>query len=74
MVVTFSQGKIIISMHEIQVKFNDRGLSLYALAEDIKVLRDALMLVADGGAVRWALKLDSIEQIDEVVAELGIDS
>lgn len=72
MVITFSLGKIILSMHEIQIKLSDGGLSLYAMAEDVRVVRDALMLVADGGAVRWSLKLDSSEQLETVIDELGI--
>lgn len=73
MVINFAQGKIVVSMHEIQILLSATGVSLYAMAEDIKLMRSALTLVADAGAVRWSIKLDSIEQFDDVASELGID-
>ncbi|GIU07525.1 MULTISPECIES: DUF3389 family protein [unclassified Shewanella] len=71
MIVQFSVGKLIISPFEVQVRL-ENGCQLYAMVDDIKFHQDALMLVADAGAVRWNLKLDSIEQLQDIKQELGI--
>ncbi|GIU47004.1 hypothetical protein TUM4438_24640 [Shewanella sairae] len=71
MVIAFSAGKLIVSPFEIQARL-DNGCLLYAMVDDIKFHDDALMLVADAGAVRWNIKLDSNEQLQEVKGELGI--
>ncbi|MGS0727288.1 DUF3389 family protein [Shewanella sp. 0m-11] len=38
----------------------------------MKFHQDALILVADAGAVRWNIKLDSTEQLQQIMQELGI--
>lgn len=72
MVIEFSQGKIIITPFEIQVRLGISGSGLYAMVEDIKFNEQALIIFADAGAVRWSLKLDSIEQLKLIREELGI--
>ncbi|MCG9729337.1 DUF3389 domain-containing protein [Shewanella sp. Isolate13] len=71
MIIQFSAGKLILSPFEVQVRL-DNGCQLYAMVDDIKLHQDALMLVADAGAVRWNIKLDSNEQLQEIKDELGI--
>ncbi|GIU36764.1 DUF3389 domain-containing protein [Shewanella schlegeliana] len=71
MIIQFSAGKLIVSPFEVQVRLNN-GCQLYAMVDDIKFHQDALILVADAGAVRWNLKLDSNEQLQEIKDELGI--
>ncbi|QFU22431.1 DUF3389 domain-containing protein [Shewanella eurypsychrophilus] len=72
MVIDFSQGKIILTPFEVQVRFTLFGMSMYAMVEDIKFIDDALIMHADAGAVRWSLKLDSPEQIAAIREELGV--
>lgn len=71
MIVQFSAGKLILTPFEVQVRL-DNGCQLYAMVDDIKFHQDALMLVADAGAVRWNIRLDSIEQLQDIKDELGI--
>ncbi|ABV87228.1 DUF3389 family protein [Shewanella pealeana] len=71
MIVQFSAGKLIVTPFEVQVRL-DNGCQLYAMVDDIKFHLDALMLVADAGAVRWNIRLDSIEQLQDIKDELGI--
>ncbi|MDR8523642.1 MULTISPECIES: DUF3389 family protein [Shewanella] len=71
MIIQFSAGKLILSPYEVQARL-DNGCQLYAMVDDIKFHDDALMLVADAGAVRWNIKLDSSEQLQEIKHELGI--
>lgn len=72
MVIDFSQGKVILSQFEVQVRFTTSGITMYAMVEDIKFIDDALIMHADAGAVRWSLKLDSPEQIAAIREELGV--
>ncbi|MCK8045548.1 MULTISPECIES: DUF3389 family protein [Shewanella] len=71
MIIQFSAGKLILSPFELQARL-DNGCQLYAMVDDIKFHDDALMIVADAGAVRWNIKLDSNEQLQDVKQELGI--
>ncbi|MEZ9822191.1 DUF3389 domain-containing protein [Shewanella sp. 10N.286.45.A1] len=71
MIIEFSNGKIVLTPFEVQVRLNNH-CHLYAMVEDIKFLQDALMMIADAGAVRWNLKLDNEQQLQQIRAELGI--
>ncbi|MCL1048060.1 DUF3389 domain-containing protein [Shewanella abyssi] len=71
MIIELSSGKMVLSPFEVQVRLNNQ-CQLYAMVEDIKFHQDALMMVADAGAVRWSLKLDSNEQLQTIKTELGI--
>jgi hypothetical protein len=74
MVITFSQGKIIVTPFEVQVRLDVAKLVLQALVDDIQLRTGALLLVADGGGVRWSLTLDNAEQFELLQSELGIDA
>ncbi|MGI2260152.1 DUF3389 family protein [Shewanella sp. GXUN23E] len=71
MIIQFSQGRLILTPFEIQVRLNAPGVMLQAMVEDIKLHRDVLVLSADAGAVRWSLKLDHVQQADELIGFLG---
>ena len=72
MVIDFSQGKIILTPFEVQIKLSSSGSGMYAMAEDLKFIDEALMISADAGSVKWSLRLDSIEQLTMIRGELGI--
>lgn len=72
MIIQFSKGKIVTSPFELQVRFNDMPVMLSAMVDDIQCRAEAIMLIADAGAVRWTLKLDNIPQLIQVCDELGI--
>lgn len=71
MIIEFSQGKLILSPFEIQVRLNAPGVVLQAMVEDIRLRQEVLVLSADAGAVRWSLKLDNQQQADDLVEFLG---
>ena len=71
MIIELSSGKIVLTPFEVQVRLNNQ-CHLYAMVEDIKFHQDALMMIADAGAVRWNLKLDNDEQLQQIKTELGI--
>ncbi|ACJ29574.1 Conserved hypothetical protein [Shewanella piezotolerans WP3] len=71
MIIEFSNGKIVLTAFEVQVRLNSQ-CHLYAMVEDIKFHQDALMMIADAGAVRWNLKLDNEQQLLQIKTELGV--
>ncbi|MCF1428614.1 MAG: DUF3389 domain-containing protein [Shewanella sp.] len=71
MIIEFSQGRMILSPFEIQVRLNAPGVVLQAMVEDIKLCREVLVLSADAGAVSWSLKLDNPRQADELIDFIG---
>ncbi|QLE85328.1 MULTISPECIES: DUF3389 family protein [Shewanella] len=73
MIVEFSQGKIITSAFEIQIRLTAANTTLFAMAEDVKAIDDARLLLADAGAVRWSIALDNLEQLNQVKQALAID-
>lgn len=79
MVLDFSAGKMIVTEFEVQVRLNAASISaasivLQASSEDIGLRREPPMIIADGGGVRWSLKLDSLNQLRAVQNVLGIDA
>ncbi|PKH56956.1 DUF3389 domain-containing protein [Shewanella sp. Choline-02u-19] len=71
MIIELSSGKMVLSPFEVQIRLNNQ-CQLYAMVEDIKFHPDALMMVADAGAVRWSIKLDNNEQLQTIKTELGV--
>ncbi|MGL5290504.1 MAG: DUF3389 family protein [Vibrionaceae bacterium] len=74
MVLDFSQGKIIVTKQELQVRLLGAQIVLQASAADISLRRQPPMLIADGGGVRWSLVLDSMSQLSAIQAVLSIDT
>ncbi|MEM5505670.1 DUF3389 domain-containing protein [Shewanella frigidimarina] len=72
MVIDFSLGKIIVTLHEIQCRFHDSQLVLAASVDDISCFHQGLVIVADAGTVRWSLKLDNPAQLEALLNHTGI--
>lgn len=73
MLVEFSQGKLIATEFEVQIRLNMANVVLQAAAEDISLRLEPPMIIANGGGVRWSIKLDNTNQLDALQALLGID-
>ncbi|MGL5335574.1 MAG: DUF3389 family protein [Enterovibrio sp.] len=74
MVLDFSQGKIIVTQHELQVRLFEAQIVLQASAADISLKQQPPMLIANGGGVRWSLVLDSGSQLHAIQSVLGLDA
>ncbi|ABM00229.1 DUF3389 domain-containing protein [Shewanella amazonensis] len=72
MVISHSQGKLILAQTELLCRLNG-GVQLRALMDDIRLLADAKLLIADAGAVSWTLILDDDEQLDAIAAFYGLE-
>lgn len=73
MVLDFSQGKLIATEFEVQIRLSVANVVLQASAEDVSLRLDPPMIIANGGGVRWSMKLDNTDQLDALQALLGID-
>ncbi|AAN55049.1 DUF3389 domain-containing protein [Shewanella oneidensis MR-1] len=73
MVLDFSQGKLIATEFEVQIRLSVANVVLQASAEDVSLRLDPPMIIANGGSVRWSMKLDNSDQLQSLQALLGID-
>ncbi|QYJ77547.1 DUF3389 domain-containing protein [Shewanella acanthi] len=73
MVIDFSQGKLIVTEHEVQLRLNVANVVLQSQAEDISLRHSPPMLIANGGSVRWSLKLDNEIQLHTLAEILGVE-
>ncbi|AZG72998.1 DUF3389 family protein [Shewanella livingstonensis] len=74
MVIDFSIGKLIVTINEIQCRFHDNQIVLTASVDDISCFHQGLVIAADGGTVRWSIKLDNAVQLEQVLDVTGIQA
>jgi hypothetical protein len=74
MIVSFSQGQLVVSPYEIQCRLKHNAIVLQAMLDDVRFLRPSLLLVADAGVVKWSIKLDSEEQFAELLDITGLSA
>lgn len=72
MKLNISGGYLLVNPRELQVRLQSSQVVMTVLAEDIRLLASARLLLADAGAVRWQLSLDSDEQLQQLVEFYGI--
>ena len=73
MIITFSGGKIIASLHEIVVRLpGEHCVTLSAQVDAIQLLAGSNVIVAHGAECKWSLKLDNDTQLAELADHLGI--
>ncbi|MCL1074860.1 DUF3389 family protein [Shewanella dokdonensis] len=72
MKLNISGGYLLVNPRELQVRLQSSQVVMTVLAEDIRLLASARLLLADAGAVRWQLPLDSDEQLQQLVEFYGI--
>ncbi|WP_342609752.1 DUF3389 domain-containing protein [Vibrio tritonius] len=75
MLIEFSQGKIIVTPHEIVVKLSSLPQCVLQAEQSAVSLfgAGANVMMANVGGVKWSLKLDSEEQIQTIAQELGCE-
>lgn len=77
MMIKFSQGHLIVSVHEVQIRFDSSPhMRLQAQVDALRLFGNgANMLVAHDMNCQWAIKLDDETQLQEIasIACLPID-
>ncbi|MCL1143113.1 DUF3389 family protein [Shewanella gaetbuli] len=74
MILTFSQGKIIITATEIQCRLNANHIIFIADVDDISCYHQGLVIAADAGTVKWSVKLDDAKQFDLFLQQTSIQA
>lgn len=75
MVLEFSSGKIIVTPFELVVKISDKHMiTMQANAEAVVLIGNgANVVTANSGDMKWSIKLDSEEQIQQIAQQLGCE-
>ncbi|WP_394130028.1 DUF3389 family protein [Shewanella maritima] len=74
MVITFAKGKLIVTQHEVQCRITSNAIVMQAAVEDLQCYRQGNVLIADAGSTLWSIALDNAEQLEQVIAETGIEA
>ncbi|MBO2615972.1 DUF3389 family protein [Shewanella algae] len=72
MKIDCEQGRLLLSPNELQARLPAMQTVLMALSDDIRLLKGPCILLADAGAVRWQLRLDSDEQLEQLADFYGL--
>ncbi|PMH41416.1 PTS sugar transporter subunit IIA [Vibrio sp. 10N.286.49.B3] len=74
MVINFTSGKIILTMHEIVVRLNgDQRITMQAQVDAVQLIgKGANVISVNGAECKWSFKLDSEQQLREIAQELSI--
>ncbi|OBU17494.1 PTS sugar transporter subunit IIA [Photobacterium aquimaris] len=73
MIITFSQGKIIATQHEVVIRIEgDCRITMQAQVDELTLIGGANVITAIGSGLNWSVKLDTDEQLQQLAAEIGI--
>lgn len=75
MVLQFSGGKIIVTLHEVVVRLgDDNRVTLQAQADAITLMGKGVnVMIANGSESKWSVRLDDEEQLRAIAQTLGCD-
>ncbi|MGY3571475.1 DUF3389 domain-containing protein [Vibrio paucivorans] len=73
MLIEFKGGKIITTAHEIVVKINgEHMITLQAQIDAVQLIgRGANVISANSGEVKWSIKLDNLQQLEQLATEIS---
>ncbi|PSU99279.1 DUF3389 domain-containing protein [Photobacterium kishitanii] len=73
MIITFSQGKIIATQHEVVIRIDCCcRIMMQAQVDELTLIGGANVITAVGSGLNWSVKLDTDEQLQQLAAEIGI--
>ncbi|WP_162064110.1 DUF3389 domain-containing protein [Vibrio taketomensis] len=74
MMIEFSGGKIIATVHELVVKLNGAQMvTLQAQTDAVQLIgRGANVIAVNCSEAKWSLKLDDENQLSELASQIGI--
>ncbi|WP_277206968.1 DUF3389 family protein [Vibrio misgurnus] len=74
MVIQFTGGKIILSVHEVVVRLDRHSVTLQAHADAITLMgKGANVMIANGSESKWSIKLDDEIQLRSIADMLACD-
>ena len=73
MKITFSEGDIIATQHEIVVRLkNNSRTTIQAEIDSLTIIAWANVIIAVGRSIKWALIIDDEIQLKQLSQEIGI--
>ncbi len=73
MIISFSQGKIIATQHEVVIRIEgDCRITMQAQVDELTLIGGANVITAVGSGLNWSVKLDTDDQMQQLAAEIGI--
>ncbi|WP_299688155.1 DUF3389 domain-containing protein [uncultured Vibrio sp.] len=75
MVITFKNGKVIATAHELVVRLDgEHRVTLQAQVDAIQLIgKGANVISANGSECKWSIKLDNEQQLRDIANEIGCD-
>ncbi|MBY6198106.1 DUF3389 domain-containing protein [Vibrio hangzhouensis] len=73
MIVEFSQGKVIVTPHEVVVRLSGSAVTLQGQVDALQLILPACVLSANGAECKWSVKLDNSQQIQTIAEQTSIE-
>lgn len=73
MIINFSQGRIIVTAHELVVRLNHNAITLQSTIDGLQLLLPSCVMLANGAECKWSLKLDNQQQIQQISQAAGVE-
>lgn len=73
MIVEFSQGKVIVTPHEVVVRLSGNIATFQAQVDALQLILPACVLSANGAECKWTIKLDNSQQIQTIAEQTSIE-
>ncbi|SEG03666.1 DUF3389 family protein [Vibrio hangzhouensis] len=73
MIVEFSQGKVIVTPHEVVVRLKGSVATFQAQVDALQLILPACVLSANGAECKWSVKLDNSQQIQTIADQTSIE-
>lgn len=73
MIVEFSQGKVIVTPHEVVVRLSGSIATFQAQVDALQLILPACVLSANGAECKWSVKLDNLQQIQTIAEQTSIE-
>ena len=73
MIVEFSQGKVIVTPHEVVVRLSGNIATFQAQVDALQLILPACVLSANGAECKWSVKLDNSQQIQTIAEQTSIE-
>ncbi|MGR5283971.1 DUF3389 family protein [Vibrio maritimus] len=73
MVIDFSSGKVIVTPHEVVVRYQVGQITLQSQVDALQLILPACILSANGAECKWSIKLDDESQVKAISEACSIE-
>ncbi|MGF1773215.1 DUF3389 domain-containing protein [Vibrio wakamikoensis] len=73
MVIDISSGKVIVTPHEVVVRYQVGQITLQSQVDALQLILPACILSANGAECKWSIKLDDESQVKAISEACSIE-